>query len=187
MIIINNVLVSEDLIKQKFCCDLTACGGCCCVEGDAGAPLEEEEISELEDYFDIFKVYMLPEGIAKIESDGTFDYDGEGNMVTPLINECECAYIYFENNIAKCAIEKAFLNREIPFRKPISCFLYPIRITKLPDYDALNYHAWSICESARRNGMRMNLPVYQFLKMPLIEKYGRDWFKQLEDAVSQRK
>lgn len=186
MIIIDNILVSEDLIYQHFCCNLSECGGICCIEGDAGAPLEEDEIADLEDYFDIFKKYMTEKGIRKIEHDGSFDYDADGNFVTPLINEQECAYIYFENGIAKCAIEKAFLNHEIPFRKPISCYLYPIRISNLPDYEVLNYHQWPICKSACCHGAELKIPVYQFLKEPLIIKYGKDWFKRLEKEAQKQ-
>jgi hypothetical protein len=156
----------------------------CCIEGDVGAPLEPEEIADLEDNYPIFNKYMTPEGVEKVEENGTFDYDMEGSFVTPLLLDESCAYVYFENDIAKCAIEKAFLNGEIDFQKPISCHLYPIRVTILPDYQALNYHRWGVCESACEKGDALKLPLYKFLKEPLIRKYGELWFNELEKITS---
>ncbi|MEG1555414.1 MAG: DUF3109 family protein [Bacteroidales bacterium] len=186
MQIIKGVLVSDDLIENHFCCDLSKCGGMCCIEGDAGAPIDPEEIADIEDNYLIFKKYMTPEGIEKIELDGSFDYDMEGSFVTPLLSDEACAYVYYEKGIAKCAIEKAFLNKEINFQKPISCHLYPIRIKKLPDYDALNYHRWFVCDPACLKGKEINLPVYKFLKEPLIRKYGEEWYHELEKAVEKK-
>ena len=187
MIIVNGVLVSDELIDNYFCCDLEKCQGLCCVEGDVGAPLEPLEVGEMEDFFPEFKKYMTEEGVAKVEKVGTFDYDMEGNFVTPLLDDEACAFVYYENGIAKCAIEKAFLNGEIDFRKPISCHLYPIRINLLPDYEALNYHHWFVCQDACVKGEELKIPVYQFLKEPLIRKYGELWFEELEKAVKNRK
>ena len=184
--IIQNVLVSDDLFNEHFCCDLDNCGGLCCMEGDAGAPLEPDEISDLEDNYPIFKKYMTPKGVEKVEENGTFDYDMEGSFVTPLLDDESCAFLFFEDNIAKCAIEKAFLNGEIDFSKPISCHLYPIRVKILPDYEALNYHRWNVCHSACKKGKSMKLPLYQFLKEPLIRKYGENWYKELEILNSVR-
>ncbi len=134
---------------------------------------------------DKVKPYMTDEGIEVIESFGVFDYDIDGNFVTPLINERDCAFIYYDGEVAKCAIEKAYFDKKIKFRKPISCHLYPIRITKYADYDAVNYHKWSLCESACRNGQRLQIPVYKYLEEPLIRHYGRDWFKKLEAYVQE--
>ncbi|MDR1345253.1 MAG: DUF3109 family protein [Bacteroidales bacterium] len=183
MLNINNVLISEDLIEECFCCDSTQCAGMCCVEGDIGAPLAPDEIADLEDNYPVFQQYMTQEGIATVEALGTFDYDMEGEFVTPLCDDEACVYVYYEDNIAKCAIEKAFLKGEIEFRKPISCHLYPIRVKKLPDFDALNYHRWRICEEACKNGKSLKIPVYRFLKEALIRKYGDAWFDTLETAV----
>lgn len=183
MIIVDNVLVSDDLIENHFCCDLSACQGACCIEGDTGAPLDPLEIGELEDYFPVFQKYMTEEGVRKIEEDGSFEYDFEGHFVTPLLKDEACAYIYYEDDIAKCAIEKAYLNGEIDFRKPISCQLYPIRIKVLPDYEALNYHRWIVCEQACEKGKELQIPVYRFLKEPLIRKYGEEWFERLEKSI----
>ena len=179
MLIVGNTLVSDELIKNCFCCDLSQCCGACCIEGDVGAPIEPDEIADLEDNYPIFKKYMTEEGVRLVDENGTFDYDMEGEFVTPLLSDEACAFIYYEDGIAKCAIEKAYLNGEIGFRKPISCHLYPIRIKKLPDYEALNYHHWSICESACQLGKKEGIPVYQFLKEPLIRKYGELWYEEL--------
>ena len=187
MIRVGNVLVSEELIDRFFCCDTEKCNGDCCIEGDAGAPLEPLEISDLEDNYPLFKKYMSPEAIAKVETSGLFDYDIIGNFVTPLLDDESCAFVYYENDVAKCAIEKAFLQGETDFQKPISCHLYPIRIKQLPDYDALNYHRWFVCEPACQKGAAEKIPVYQFLKTPLIRKYGEEWFKELEKMIDSSK
>lgn len=186
MIIVNGVLVSDELLDHYFCCDLKECKGSCCIEGDAGAPLDPLEIGELEEYFPIFREYMTSEGIEKIEEEGTFDYDMDGHFATPLISNEACAYVYYEDGIAKCAIEKASLNGDIPFRKPISCQLYPIRIKSLPDYEALNYHRWFVCAPACERGEKLKIPVFRFLKEPLIRKYGEEWYNDLEKAYEKR-
>lgn len=187
MLIVDHILVSEDLIDEQFCCDLSQCAGACCIEGDAGAPIAPDEVGDLEDNFPIFRKYMTAEGVAKVEADGTFDYDMEGEFATPLLSDEACAYVYYENGIAKCAIEKAFLNGEIDFQKPISCHLYPIRVKQLPDYEALNYHRWAVCTAACSKGLEKKIPVYQFLKAPLTRKYGAEWYKKLEQSVQEMK
>jgi hypothetical protein len=171
--------ISEDLITVHFTCDLEKCKGACCVEGDAGAPLEEEEISLFEDYLDEIKRFMLPEGIREIEKTGVFDYDAEGRFVTPLVKGKECAFVYFDDDIARCAIEKAFQEKMIPFPKPVSCHLYPVRIKELHEGEALNYHEWRICKKALENGIKLKMPLYVFLKEALIRRYGRDWYSSL--------
>jgi hypothetical protein len=183
MKIIKDILVSDDIFTEHFCCDLKLCSGLCCVEGDVGAPLEPEEISDLEDSYPFFKKYMTKEGVKKVDESGTFDYDMEGSLVTPLLDDGSCAFLFFENNIAKCAIEKAFLNSEIDFQKPISCHLYPIRIKTLPDYQALNYHRWDVCHTGFEKGKTLKLPLYKFLKEPLIRKYGEEWYDELKKIL----
>lgn len=184
MIAIDNTLVSEDLFEKKFVCDLNACKGACCVEGDSGAPLEQDEAQILEEIFEYIKPYMRPEGIAAVEEQGKYIVDVDGDLVTPLVKGKECAYVCFdENNIAYCAIEKAYKDSKIKFQKPISCHLYPVRITNYKEYDAVNYHAWDICKPACKCGSKLNIPVYKFVKAALIRKYGEDWYKQLEFAA----
>jgi hypothetical protein len=185
MILIDDTLVSGDLSKTHFVCDLHGCHGDCCVEGDAGAPLEEEEISILEDYLDEIKPYMAPKGLAVVEKNGVFDYDTEGEYVTPLVEDRECAFVYFENGISYCAIEKAWKEGKTPFQKPISCHLYPVRLSKLTDHIAVNYDHWEICNVARLKGVKEQVPVYRFLKEPLIRKFGNAWYEKLTLAFEQ--
>lgn len=187
MLIVGDVLVSEELIDRCFCCDISQCKGQCCVDGDSGAPVEPEETFSLEECYPCFKKYMEEEGVAVVENGGTFVFDEIDEFETPLVDSnAACVFAYFEDGIAKCAIEKCFRNGEISFRKPISCFLYPIRISKVGEYEALNYHRWDVCRSAVKNGEKLGIPIYKFLKEPLIEKYGAEWYGQLEEMVKIR-
>lgn len=184
MIAIDNTLVSEDLVKNKFVCDLNKCKGACCVGGDAGAPVAADEYKALEENYEKFKPYLTPKGIKAIEKYGLYVKDTDGDVVTPLVGgDKECAYTVFENGIAACGIEKAFLDGQSDFRKPISCHLYPVRISYFKEYDAVNYHEWEICDPACKLGKSLNVPVYRFLKDALIRKYGNDWYKKLEVAA----
>ena len=179
MILLDNNIISDDLRDVFFCCDLSKCKGACCIEGDAGAPLGEDEISQLEDHLDDIKEYMTLPGVAEVEQNGVFDYDTAGNFVTPLVGGKECVFIRFEDGIARCAIEKAFRENKIPFPKPVSCHLYPVRITNISSGEAVNYHKWHICSKAIENGRKMKLPLYRFLQDALIRKYGRTWYNKL--------
>ncbi len=181
MLIVGDVLVSDELIEKCFCCDLATCKGACCIEGDAGAPVKPEEVADLDEHYPTFKKYMTEEGIAAIEECGdTFVFNGAGEFETPLVpSNKACAFLYHEDGVAMCAIEKAFLKGEIPFRKPISCYLYPIRVSRVGKYIALNYHHWNICQCARTKGDALNLPAYQFLKEPLIRAFGEEWYEEL--------
>lgn len=183
MIIIDDTLVSEELKNIYFSCDLSQCRGDCCVEGDAGAPLEEEEIAILEDYLDEIKPYMAQEGLDVVENTGVFDYDAEGEYVTPLVNDRECAFVYFENGISYCAIEKAWLEKKISFQKPISCHLYPVRLSELKHHTAVNYDRWDICKMALIKGKQDNQPLYKYLKIPLTRKFGKKWYQKLVKAI----
>ncbi len=180
MIIIDKTLVSDELKEVCFCCDLEKCKGACCVEGDAGAPLEEEEISPLEDDLHLIEPYMTEEGIRVVRESGVFDYDEHGHFVTPLVNDRECAFANFDNGIAYCAIEKAYEEKKIGFRKPLSCHLYPLRISKLIGHDAVNYHKWDICKPALEKGRQLHLRLGDFLKEALIRKYGPEWFDKFK-------
>jgi hypothetical protein len=183
MIAIQNTLLSDDMATVKFCCDLPKCLGACCVEGDAGAPLNEEEISQIDDYIEEIKPYMLPEGIEVVENLGVFDYDMEGNLVTPLFNDRECVFVYFENGITRCAIETAYSEGKIPFQKPVSCHLYPVRLTPYKDFEAVNFHYWYICKPALEKGKAEGLPLYVFLKEALTRKYGKEWYDELVAGI----
>ena len=183
MLQIGNAIVSLDVIEKKFICDFGKCKGACCVEGDSGAPLDEDEKAILDEIYPVIKEYLTEKGIEEIEKQGTSVVDADGDLVTPIINDKECVYTVFENGLALCGIEKAFLDGKISYRKPISCSLYPIRIQKYPEFDAVNYNKWNICAPARELGFKMGTPVYKFLKEPLIRKYGEDWYKELEYAA----
>lgn len=192
MIIVGSTLVSEDLKTTRFVCDISKCKGACCIEGDAGAPLEEEEISLLEDAVDHVKPYMRPEGIEVVEKDGVFDFDDYGHYVTPLVNGKECAFVIFNSEgIAMCAIEQAWQDGKTGFRKPVSCHLYPIRISRYKDFDAVNYHEWHVCLPGVQHGKKLNVPLHVFLKTAITRKYGAQYYeelrKQLEDAKKNKK
>lgn len=188
MLIIGDVLVSDELIDKCFCCDLTQCRGACCVEGDGGAPVAPDEVSELDEYYPVYQKYMTKEGVDVVESAGdTFVFDGSGEFSTPLMpSNKACAFSFFEDGTCKCAIEKAYLKGEIPFRKPLSCYLYPVRASVVGKYIALNYHHWDICKSACLKGKEVGIPIYKFLKEPLIQKFGASWYEALCQAVSER-
>jgi len=181
MILIENCIVSDDIITEKFCCDLESCKGACCVLGDAGAPLTEEEIETIDIVFDTIKPLMTEKGLKAVEQTGTFDIDIEGEYMTPLVESKECAYCFFDSdNIAKCVFEKAYFDGLISFRKPISCHLYPIRISKLNTYEAVNYHEWDVCKSARKLGVEKQIRVLDFLKEPLEKRYGKELYQALK-------
>ena len=180
MIAIDNTIVSEHLLEKKFVCDLNACKGECCVAGDSGAPLDEDEIAIMEDILDKVKPYIPKDGIKAIEKQGVFVIDDDGEYATPLVKGKHCAFTYFEEGIAKCAIEKAYYNGEITWKKPISCHLYPVRINKYKDYDAVNYHKWEICKPACTCGAKLDVPVYKFLREPLIRAFGEAFYADLE-------
>jgi hypothetical protein len=184
MIQIGKTIISFDIFENLFLCKLLECKGNCCVEGDSGAPLTEEEALKIETFYPDFEKYLSESNKREIEIQGTSVTDKDGDLVTPLFNKRECVYTFTdEEGITKCAIEKAFLNDEIPFRKPVSCHLFPIRITEYSDFDAINYQELAICKPGKECGMKAKLPLYQFLKEPLIRKYGEEWYKEVEIAA----
>ena len=186
MIQIDDKLISEDLFSEEFVCNLAKCKGICCVEGDAGAPLDENETKILDEIYPKIKPYLRPEGIQAIEEQGTYTLDFEGDLVTPLVNNAECAYVIFdEKGYTKCAIEKAYEDGVIDWQKPISCHLYPIRITEYSNFSAINYHEWDICSDACTLGKELGVKVYQFLKKPLIRKYGEEFYQILSEAAEE--
>lgn len=181
---IDNVLVSSAILTESFVCDYAKCHGVCCVIGDSGAPLEEKECSLLEsEKGKIFK-YLRPEGILSIKEQGPFVRDTDGDLVTPLVNGEECAYALFdENNNCFCGIEVAHDKGDSELKKPVSCWLYPIRVSKLSNgMTALNLHEWHICLDAFAKGKKEGIPVYQFLREPLIFAFGKEFYEKLEYA-----
>jgi len=185
MIEIGNKIVSAELILKKFCCDLLKCKGTCCVEGDSGAPLEEDETKQLSQEYDSYKDYMTKSGRDVIKKCGFSVKDEEGDLVTPLIHNRECAYSYLEDGVTKCAVEKAFLEGKSNFRKPISCYLYPLREVKFSNGTVgLQFHEWEVCEGAKTLGEKLGLPVYKMLKEPITQRYGAEFYEALQ-AVEQ--
>ncbi len=185
MIAIDNVLLSDELIHEHFVCDLQKCKGGCCVDGDCGAPLSDEEADTLTEIYPKIKSYLSPEYIAAIEEQGTHVMDDEFGKVTPTINGGICAYGYIDDlGIVKCGIEKAWKDGAVEFRKPISCHLFPIRIKEHPGYEAVNYEPRpTLCSPACNFGNNQKVPVYQFLKDAIIRKYGEEFYETL-DAVA---
>ncbi len=187
MIIIEKTVISEDLTDNFFFCNLEKCKGGCCVEGDLGAPLELDELKELDEIYEEVKPFLTDAGRKAIVEQGKYVFDEDREYSTPTINGKECAYaVYNEKGILKCGIEMAWQKGKIPFRKPISCHLYPIRITKYDAYDALNYDRWDICLPACELGKKTRVPLYKFLKDALIRKYGKKWYDQLVETIKQQ-
>jgi hypothetical protein len=183
MLEIGKTLVSLDLITSAFTCDLAACRGACCVTGDSGAPLDPDEVKKLDEIFPALRPFLREESVRTLLEQGTSVTDVEMDTVTPLLDGKECAYTVFEGGIARCAIEKAFIEGVVDFRKPASCYLYPIRIKKYKLFDAVNYDRWEICRPAMKLGDELHMPVYQFVKSALAQHYGVEWFNLLELAA----
>mgnify|MGYP001806812733 CR=1 FL=1 len=185
MIEIDNTITSFDVVSEKFTCDLKTCKGACCIEGDGGAPLEDDEISCISENLQLILPYIANAGKEMIMKKGFFYEDSDKDKVTMLVNNKECVFTVFDDGIASCGIERAFIDGKINFKKPISCHLYPIRISKLVNHDALNYNKWEICKCARVLGEKTNLRIYEFLKEPLIRKYGKEWYDVLCEVVKE--
>lgn len=184
MIEIDDKIVSADLLRECFACDLTQCKGICCVEGNAGAPLEMDEVDVLEEEWENYRPYMTPEGIEAVERQGFMVVDADGDYTTPLVDDAECAFSCEENGITYCAIERAWKEGKTSFRKPISCHLYPIRLASFSNGSiGLNYHRWEVCRPACECGKRLGIPVYRALKEPIVRRFGEDFYHQLEAAA----
>lgn len=188
MIIVQDKLVSDDLVEQQFVCNLAACKGACCWEGDYGAPLDAAELAVLDAIYDRVKPFLSPAGIDVIEREGKYlRFEQTDEWVTPLINNGPCAYMTYDAlGIAKCGIEQAWKAGVVDFQKPISCHLYPVRIEKNEElgFEALNYHEWDICSAACSLGKKEKVPVFRFVKDALIRKYGEAFYEELEGAAA---
>ncbi len=188
MLQIDNTIISLDLLEEQFVCDLSTCKGICCVEGDSGAPLEVEEIQIIEELLPVIWDDLSEKSKDIIKKQGVSYIDEDDEPVTSIVDGRECVFTYFdEKGICKCAIEKAFREGKTNFYKPISCHLYPVRLQKYNEFTAVNYHRWSVCECATVLGRNLKVPVYQFLKEPLVRKFGQDWFNELEQADTEIK
>jgi hypothetical protein len=187
MILFENTLLSEELFDKHFICDLTKCKGACCVEGDFGAPLEREEIEILENELENILPYLTKEAIQQIESKGVWENDKDGDLVTTCLPTGECNFSFKdEAGVLGCGIEKAWKEGKTTFRKPISCHLYPIRISKVGEYDALNYNRWEICKPACNLGAKHQVTVFAFLKDSLVRKYGENWYNEVAAIADSR-
>ncbi|WP_350284276.1 DUF3109 family protein [uncultured Croceitalea sp.] len=180
---IDKTLISEEIIENDFVCNLTACKGACCVDGEAGAPLEENETEILTAIFEKVKPYLRPEGIKEIEDQGTFVKGEDGDWETPLVNNSECAYTIFSDGVAKCGLEAAYNDGVTDWKKPISCHLYPVRTRDYTEFTAVNYHKWEICDPACSLGNELQVPIYKFVKEALIRKFGEAWYAELEKVA----
>lgn len=189
MLQIDDKIISLDLFEKHFICDISKCLGACCVHGDSGAPLEDYEKDILAKELPNILPYLTPEGIQSINKQGVAVIDHDDELVTPLIgNREECAYAYFtDDDICLCGIEKAYFDGKTTFRKPISCHLYPIRTKQFTELTAINYDQWSICASAREKGLKEGVPVFRFLKEPIIRKWGEDFYQAMEEAYTEMK
>ena len=177
---IGEVLVSADIITERFCCDIETCKGICCVEGDAGAPVTPEEIACIEDALDIVWNDMSAGAQAVVDKQGVAYTDRDGDLATSIVGGKDCAFTCYEKGCCLCALERAYRNGRTTFCKPISCALYPIREKKLSGGGtALNYNRWEICRDAVKKGREEDLPVYKFLKEPLIRRFGKEWYEEL--------
>ena len=186
MLEIQNTLVSLDLIERFFCCDLDKCLGQCCVEGDAGAPITEAENKQIAKITPQIMQDLLPSAQRRIKEAGTSYIDEEGDLVTQIVDGRDCVFTCYDaDGVCKCAIEKAYRAGKTDFYKPISCHLYPIRITQYRDFKAVNYHRWSVCKAAELLGEREKVPVYRFLKEPLIRKFGEAWYAALVECAEE--
>lgn len=182
---LGKTIVSEDIIEKDFVCNLSACKGACCIDGDAGAPLTKEEAVILEDIYPKVKPFLRKKGIEAIEAQGTCTKNEWDEIETPLINGADCAYVIFDNKkTALCGIEEAYNQGEINFKKPISCHLYPIRVKDYTEFSAVNYERWDICDDACTLGKELQVPVYKFVKDALIRKFGEDWYTELENVAN---
>lgn len=188
MIQIGDVVVSLDLFTEHFCCDLEACHGACCIEGDAGAPVTLDEIASLEEVLPVIEKNLSPKARAVIEKQGVAYSDASGELVTSIVEGKDCVFSTTdEKGVCYCAIERAWAAGKVHFRKPISCHLYPIRVGQIGPYEALNYHRWEVCKAAVLMGEQRGIPLYRALREPLLRKFGEAWYQELETVAAELK
>ena len=184
MLQIKDALVSLDLAEEFFQCDLASCLGECCIEGDAGAPITEEEHEKLKRLVDVVWPDLLPAAQERIREAGVAYTDEEGDLVTQIVDGRNCVFTtYGPGGMCYCALDKAYREGRSDFRKPISCYLYPLRLTEYPTFTAVNYHRWKICKCACKLGREKGVRLYQFMREPLIERFGREWYDELCQAI----
>lgn len=183
---IDNVLLTTEILTERFCCDLDACKGECCVEGDAGAPVTLDEVAAIEESLDVVWDDLNASAQTVIDKQGVAYTDQEGDLVTSIVGGKDCVFTCHENGFCFCALEKAYRAGKADFCKPISCALYPIREVRLKNgLIGLNYHRWDVCKDAVKKGKELDLPVYKFLKEPLTRRFGAAWYEALEEAAEE--
>ena len=184
---VGDVLITPDLLTEYFCCDLTACGGACCIEGDAGAPLLLEEVTEIEDALDAAWPHLSASAQAVIDKQGVAYADPDGDLVTSIVGGRDCVFTgYDKDGCCLCALEKVCREGTTAWPKPISCALYPLREKRLSNgLVGLNYHRWNICDGAVKKGRELRLSLYRFLKEPLIRRFGEAWYEELETVAKE--
>lgn len=181
MFAIGKTLVSEDVLEKHFVCDLNSCKGACCVKGDAGAPLLDEEVDTLNEILPSVLPYMDDLGKKVVALKGVSEVDSDGDIGTPLIADGRCAFATIDKwGMVKCSIEQAHADGKVDFKKPVSCHLYPIRIKKYDGFEAVNYDRWDICKAALVCGEKHSLPLFRFVKEALVRRFGQDWYDELE-------
>lgn len=186
MLQIQDTLVSLDLLERHFLCDLDKCLGQCCIEGDAGAPVTEEECRKIEEILPEIMDDLTPAAQAEIRENGVAYVDEEGDLVTSLVNGGQCVFTTFgAGGMCHCAIEKAWREGRVDFMKPVSCHLYPVRVKEYPTFTAVNYHRWNICKCAEVLGRKQGLRAYEFLKGPLTRRFGKEWYDELADTAEE--
>ncbi len=187
MFAVDNILVSDDLLDSHFACNLGACLGACCVQGESGAPVEADERARLEEVLPIVRKDLRPEALEVIEEDGVWEEIAPGKYATTCVGSAECVFVTYEGKVAKCAIQKAYFEGKTDFEKPVSCHLYPIRVADHGEMQSLNYEKIDICKPGRRNGARNGILLADFLKEPLTRKYGEDWYNRFRKAIEERR
>jgi len=185
MLVHDNTLISLDLIEKDFVCNLSACKGACCVEGESGAPLDEGEIKIIADNINKIKPYMTSQALELLDEKGFWEKDTDGDLVTNCLDGKACIFAITEGDVYKCSIEKAYNAGDINYKKPISCHLYPVRLAKVGEYQALNYSKWEVCDPACKLGESLKVPVFKFLKEALVRKFGDSWFEGLEEIAGE--
>nr|WP_315347162.1 DUF3109 family protein [Hoylesella enoeca] len=183
---VGNVLLSSDILTERFCCDLEACKGICCVEGDAGAPVTLDEISSIEDALDTVWNDLSASAQAVLDKQGVAYTDREGDLVTSIVGGKDCVFTCYDDGVCLCALEKSYRTGATKFCKPISCALYPIREKRFDGgLIGLNYHRWTVCRDAVKKGRALDLPLYKFLKAPLIRRFGAEWYRELCEVAKE--
>ncbi len=187
MFVVDDVIISDEVVEAAFSCNLSACHGACCVQGESGAPLTEAELQEVEAVLPAVRHRLRPEALDVIDKEGVWEKLGPGHYVTTCVGEAECVFVRYDGPVAKCSIQEAYHEGKVSFEKPISCHLYPIRVQPLGDFEALNYEQIDICAPGRNHGNRNGIGLAEMLERPLTRKYGPTWFTQFMLMVKERR